>query len=497
MGEEEKMLNINDLSFGIPSAERDKDLLACFVENETYSNVANRRKNVIIGNRGTGKSAIFRKYAEDSKKSGTIVISLAPDEYSYEMMAKILESEAKGAWAKHGAYTVAWKYLIYIQTLKELAKQGFFKTGKQAKVYDFVRDKVKDFDRSPIGLLVSFLKRMEGIKLGKYEASIKTKELERLYRLEELASLIDVLDEVTEKKKVLILVDELDKGWDASEDAKCFVSGLFGATMAINSKHKYLRILISLRRELFDNIPAIYEDYQKVSDVVERISWTQDKLLEFVGKRIEKCYPSLLKCGLNERWNKIFAERLTFRTTGSFNYFIDRTLFRPREIIQFANEIVEEAKSKHRELPLDYDSIVAAEGRYSESRLNDIAAEYKFQYPGLLSLFETFRGKRYNMVKEEVEKHLLSVVCGESTLEREASWLKDQEPEQLIKILWNVGFLKAKVVGGIKAQRRFGSDWQGSYQISGINITNMPQYQVHPMFRSYLGMKEAKGNIKN
>jgi hypothetical protein len=483
-------MNIDTLSFGLPAAERDDDLLACFVESDSYNRVVSKGHNVILGNRGTGKSAIFKKAAEDWKKKKDIVISLAPDEFSYEMMARVLESEAKGAWAKHGAYSVAWKYLIYIQTFKELANRGIFKTGKAAKLYNYVRDTVKDYDRNPIGLLISFLKRMEGIKIGKHEAALKTRELDRLYKLEEISGLVEILDEATAGTKVMVLVDELDKGWDASEDAKGFVSGLFSAAMAINARHKNLRILISLRRELYDNIPELYDDYQKISDTVERITWNEDSLLEFVARRIEKWDPSVGKQNFQSQWNKVFSEKLSYRLTNSFNYIIDRTLFRPREIIQFANDIAQEARSKRRGLPLDYDSIAGAEGHYSESRLNDIAAEYKHQYPGLIGLFETFRGLRYNMPKEEFQRHLLSVACGEYTLATEAKkWTED--PEQLIKVLWEVGFIKAQVVGGIKAQRRSGSDWLGSYQISGINISNMSQYQVHPMFRSFLGMKES------
>ena len=36
------------------------------------------------------------------------------------------------------------------------------------------------------------------------------------------------------QKKVVVLVDELDRGWDNSEDAKAFVAGLVQAAMSLN-----------------------------------------------------------------------------------------------------------------------------------------------------------------------------------------------------------------------------------------------------------------------
>ncbi|PAW79110.1 MAG: hypothetical protein B9S32_03905 [Verrucomicrobia bacterium Tous-C9LFEB] len=489
-------MDINQITFGIPAAERDHDLLKCFVESESYNRVANKNRNIVLGNRGTGKSAIFAKISEEGRKSGKIIIQLAPDEYSYEMMAKILESEANGSWAKHGAYSVAWKYLIYTQIFKELSNKGYFKFGREAKIYNYVRDNIKDFEANPIGILISFLKRLEGVKIGKYEAAIKSKELSRLYKLDEISELVKILDDVAKKHQVIVIVDELDKGWDNSEDAKHFVSGLFNAATTINANHVNIRILVSLRRELYDNIPELYEDYQKFSDTVEQISWTEETLKDFIKMRMIKFLPKMNEKPFDEIWNVVFSETLSYRSTKSFNYIVDRTLFRPREIIQFANNIVDKGRSERKLLPLDYDSIYSAESEYSKSRLSDIAAEYKFQYPGLLALFETFRGLQFNMSKEAFHSHLLSVGCGEHDLGKNAEWMRGKDSDSLIKVLWEVGFIKAQIVGGIKAQMRHGSKWIGSYQISGINVNNIPQYQVHPMFRSYLGMKESKSKNK-
>ena len=40
-------------------------------------------------------------------------------------------------------------------------------------------------------MLVSYLKRMEGLKIGQYEAALKTRELTKLYKLQELEPLFE------------------------------------------------------------------------------------------------------------------------------------------------------------------------------------------------------------------------------------------------------------------------------------------------------------------
>lgn len=70
----------------------------------------------------------------------------------------------------------------------------------------------------------------------------------------------------------------------------------------------------------------------------------------------------------------------------------------------------------------------------------------------------------------------------------------NQEPDFLIEILWRVGFLRAYAVGGLKAFRRSGSSYVGPHQVSYLNLQTVSRFQVHPMFRASLGMKEARSD---
>ena len=191
-------LSVESLFFGVPAAERDDDLIACFVTSETYNRLSQGKKTIILGNRGTGKSALFKKLADDEKLKGNIIVQLAPEEYSYELLSQSMKKEAEGSWAKHGAYAAAWKYLILIVVMKNIIQSGKkFKHGPEARIYQYLRDNHKGVDSNPIGMLISYLKRMEGIKIGKYEAGIKARELRRLYSLEEINPFLRVHSKIT------------------------------------------------------------------------------------------------------------------------------------------------------------------------------------------------------------------------------------------------------------------------------------------------------------
>jgi hypothetical protein len=488
-------MNLSQLSFGAPAAERDiqRGLVGYFVESETYHRVARGEKTIVLGNRGTGKSAIFKVLAERERESGASVIELRPEDYSYEMLAQMLRSEAQGSWAKHGAFAAAWKYLVLILIMKDLTHSGpRFKRGDAARIYKYLRDNHGDFQGNLAAILISYLKRLEGIKVGNYEASVKTRELARLYKLEELEPLLPALKGILEQRRVLVFVDELDRGWDASEDAQAFVAGIFQAAISLNELSSRLTVYVSLRQELYDSIPVLYEDAQKYRDIIEIIRWNESSLLSVIGRRIRHTLPELEGKSDDVCWSTIFSEILQYRRAKSFNYMVDRTLYRPREIIQFCTDALEESQ-RAKASQIDYSVISRAELRYSEARTQDIAAEYRFQYPGLLSVFEVFRGRHYLMERSQLEEICLGILTREHPTDLSARWLENQDHDLLIEILWRVGFLRARAVGGLKALRRSGSSYVGPHQVSFLNLRTIQRFQVHPMFRSFLGMKEPKG----
>ena len=485
------------VSFGAPAAERDisQGLEDYFVESPAFTRVLSGKKRVLLGNRGTGKSAILKMLAKRARGQNVLVLELTPEDYSYEMLAQIMTAEERGSWAKTGAYTAAWKYMIYLMCFKALYDRGSrLKTKSGRKLYEYIRDNHANVDKNPIASMISYLKRLEGVKVGAKEVTLKkSKELDKLYRLEEIQHLLPAFDEVLRQNSIYVIVDELDRGWDASEDARCFVAGLFQAATKMNEIHdeRHFRVYLSLRQELYDNIPELYQDAQKHRDLVEQISWDEASLNDLVCRRIKHSLVEFKKRDNADAWSAVFATTLEYRKTNSFNYIVDRTLYRPREIIEFCTRAVEAAQSTG--TPIGYQVISEAERAYSAERAKDIASEYRYQYPGLLGVMERFRAKRYTLDRDELEELLMQAICDVAPKTEAATWLADLEVERLIQILWQIGFLRAQIVGGIKGRQRSGSKYIGAYQIDTIDLSNVPRFDVHQMFRSHLGMREPKG----
>jgi len=489
-------MRYHTLNFGALAAERDIDqgLESYFVESEAFRRVSSGEKTVILGNRGSGKSAIFKVLGRRERQRGSIVLELSPEDFSYDMLAKTLSTESDGAWKKHAAYAAAWKYLIFVMIMKSLNVRGIrFKTGASEKIHNYLRDNHKEEQHNPIAFMISYMKRIDGFKIGPWESGIKAHELARLYKLEEVTPLIPALKELTAKRRVLILVDELDRGWDASEDAQAFVAGLFQACLAINSIFRNVRVYMSLRRELHDSIPTLYDDAQKYRDIIETIAWDENALLELVARRIKYSVPELERCSSRECWAEVFSDFSGARKISSFKYIVDRTLHRPREMLQFCTEALEQSQRRSA-WPIDSSSIQIAELKYSSDRAKDISSEFRFQFPGLLSVFEAFRGLPLTLERSDLELACLGICAGDFHVSNEARWVLDQDPEYLIQVLWKSGFLRAQSLGGGLVAGRSGAAFVGQYQTEYLDVRNVGRFQIHPMFRSYLGTKDVRND---
>ncbi len=480
--------NIKSVKFGAPAAERDinQGLKDYFIETGAFNRLKNYKKAIILGNRGTGKSALMKMLANHFRKNNSIVVEMTPEDYSYDLLKVSMIKESEGSWAKIGAFTASWKYLLYVIAMKKYNESlgTSFKT-KAKNTHKYLRDNHKGCSSSFLDIFVSYLKRIEGIKIGPYEAGIKTKELQDLFKLEELLNLQPEFIELTKRKPIIFLIDELDKGWDASEDAQLFVAGLFQAAISMNEISENFRVIISLRKELHDNIPALYEDYQKNIDLFENLEWDEESLFTLITKRIEYSIKGLSYQNPLEKWHLVFDEKVTDQA--SFNYIVSRTLYRPREIIQLCTEAQDRAIEKRRN-KIEVNSIISAEAKYSENRAKDISAEYKFQYPNLINIFEIFRGKRSQLPRNEIEELFTKVLIGEIKTGVDMRWLEGQTEEYLINVLWQVGFFLAKTAASVNNEVK--DDYWGTRQISLINLGNINEFSIHPMFRIYLGIRD-------
>ena len=106
---------LKDVRFGHIAAEEEAEALqSYFLETPEYEElVKDRRRLIVIGRKGSGKSAIYLSL-RDSKDRRTIGLTL--QDYPWEVHKRIKDTGAP----KEHIYVNSWKYIIWVLLAKEL-----------------------------------------------------------------------------------------------------------------------------------------------------------------------------------------------------------------------------------------------------------------------------------------------------------------------------------------------------------------------------------------
>jgi NACHT domain len=99
-----------DLKFGAEEAERDELLDESFVRRRSLEVIFDQRRSVIVGDRGSGKSAIFRKLATDTLAvGGRRRVEIYPVANTGDLLRRVVD---KDAWLDADALRAAWLVLV-------------------------------------------------------------------------------------------------------------------------------------------------------------------------------------------------------------------------------------------------------------------------------------------------------------------------------------------------------------------------------------------------
>ena len=72
-------MRLSEIIWGQDSAENDPNLLQYFQDSEAFARLQQRRKQIVVGRKGSGKSALRAKLAQEfSREPGTTVITISP-----------------------------------------------------------------------------------------------------------------------------------------------------------------------------------------------------------------------------------------------------------------------------------------------------------------------------------------------------------------------------------------------------------------------------------
>lgn len=466
-------MKLSHIVWGDDSAEKDSYLLDYFVTSDAFRRISNRSKNLVVGRKGSGKSALLAKLEQVfSEEKDAFVVKISP---KYNAIRTILNDNAiVGEFGQEIFFQHTWLRQIMLDVLCAVGDRakGAFASGS----LQFARSIAESQGRTSKDLVENIADVLGRIKvkagnLGDFGLQLE-KELRNVAEVDALEHHLLRLTE--DGARVVILVDDLDLGWDNSETANNMLLGLLSATNYLAGRMQAVFPVIFLREDVYSILLGRTQHADKFRNV-ERLRWDKETLIEILEARINF---NRKRAGLLEArfaFGTVFP--LTVGTSNTDNWLIERTLSRPRELIQLARYYTENVDG---EAPSDR-ALKEAEPNYSSWKLDDLCSEYTNQYPGLVSVMSYWKTKffrrKYHLKREEIDNMLLDIA---TNLALNEGWfneiVRNTDVKRFLDILYEIGFIGDFVVGGQGGSRAY-------YSFEERHEPRFDEVQIHPCFR--------------
>ncbi|SCE65850.1 P-loop ATPase, Sll1717 family [Micromonospora saelicesensis] len=485
------------LRFGNHVAESDQDGLDhYFVETRDFRDVVDAAATIFTGKKGTGKTANMLQAAETLRNDArNLVCVIKPASYELEGLLEVLakiESRHLGDYLIEGL----WKYLLYTEIAARAVEEAERRpagipTGSPLENLKECLDlEHRGVDASFSIRLERLIKSLEsalaaGVDERDVESSRKVVNA-ALYggTLRNLRTLIG--NALYERRRIAVLVDNLDKAWHRGADLELLSRLLLGLLTVVGrvvdefkkETSRKASVNVTLTVFLRSDIYAYVRDHAREPDKITttEIEWRDTELLARVLEdRFLAARPHAR--GANELWEKAFVRSV--KGLPARDYMLSRVQPRPRDLVFFANAAVLRATNAKRDLVHETD-IIEAEATYSAFAFEALLVEGVAAEIALEPILFEFAGEN----KVLTEPQLTRILKAAST---------DVERPQLLRVLRRLGFLGMETsdsvfdYGGTEGEMK-------KADVLARKLTKTSRrprrFEIHPAYRPYLEIRE-------
>jgi len=466
-------MQLNAITWGDDSAERDNNLLSYFISTESYSRLLRKEKILVVGRKGSGKSALRKKLEADfSSENNTHVINISP---KYSSIRNILNEKALvDEFGEEIFFQHSWIRQMLLDCLCHIGHSAKGKYASESLAY--ARDIAKQLNRTSKDIVENISEILGRIKvkagnLGELGLQLE-KELRNVAEVEPLEHHISTLSK--EGAKFVVMIDDLDLGWDNSKLSNNLLLGLLSATSYIKSISENIHVLIFLREDVYSILMEHTQHSDKFRNI-ERIRWDKSQLIALLEERIRFNFSNQGEDAGEHLFDLVFPQAVGTHNTD--NWLIERTLSRPRELIQIARFYTEEIEGDQP----DDKVLKSCETTYSSWKLDDLCAEYSNQYPGLSEVFSYWKTQflryKYHLKKDEAHAMIFQLF---DEVHINQGWFNvlvaQVNLDGFLSILYEIGFIGDFVLGGEGGSKTF-------YSYSDRHEPRFEEIQIHPCFR--------------
>lgn len=340
---------LSSIDLGSPMAENEARRLSdYFIQTAAFARAMRAEGAIVIGRKGSGKSAIYLHIVDAlSKKKRTCIVDLRPASHNLSEMRESLLNVVSAGIFDH---TIAafWQYVVYVEILLKLREMALPKSRNDFALQERIRNLESAFSLTESGVAGDFTSRLrtavdDVIKvMGELRdsAEVRQKITNKMFEKfipklrEEIVAFMDIADEV------VVLIDDLDKGWPPrrveSHDVsmvKHLIEGLRRIQRDLDRRKVSLRHLLFLRSDIYEKLVEETSDRGKYNLI--RVDWSDPQQLRHLIR--ERVVSAVEVDKQGEAWS---AVNPALQDGDALNVLIDHSLRRPRFLIDLCERTI-------------------------------------------------------------------------------------------------------------------------------------------------------------
>lgn len=376
---------------GSTQAEDDSPMLErAFLETADYRALRDTQDfNVVIGRRGTGKSALYHKLRQEfSFENEIVTISEEPQDFEMLEYQKMISSLAKDYRVLRTITRLLWSVHTITSTATKLSRHHRFShSGQSWIIRKYLIDHADILNLSGVALCITLLRKL-------VKRSVLPEELApQIVQEYQLGETIEAMRAVLMDMKVtaVVLYDRLDEAWVPEVSSVAILGGLVRCASEYRERKIGIYPILFVRDNMFRALSQMDDDFTRhIEGPSLRLQWDEDALFHLVNARL-RISLELENVEAEEKvWNKFVSEDLQGRK--GFIRCLRYTLYRPRDIITLLNEAYLYARRSNRDV-ITPDDIERSSINISKHRLDDLCKEYDTVLPGLKLFVTAFSGQ--------------------------------------------------------------------------------------------------------
>jgi hypothetical protein len=334
---------------GDPAAENEATQLdTYFLETEQFRLTLSGDLNIILGRKGSGKTAIFLQARNKVRADkNNIVVDLAPEGFQLVRLKELILDQLSHGTRKEfiAAY---WEYIVWLEIAYKLLEKDAQRVRYDSRIfepyerlkaaYDERVDGSGDFALRLSDLTARIVAKYYDTIHGKQPiGSISSRTLEIVYGSEIRKVRDEVLGYLKLKGIVCLLFDNLDRFWTPTGFADVdtlIIIGLVESLQDIRRRFDRSSIdfqwAIFLRSDVYEFVVHGMADYGKLATA--SIEWTDREMLQRMFERRVLHGFGDKPPSFKSVWEAVSVPTVGGRPT--LDYLLDASLMRPRYLIR-------------------------------------------------------------------------------------------------------------------------------------------------------------------